>query len=79
MSKVLETLKVDIVRARNLSYFGKYQESVASFSKIITIIEAEIFRMNDKILLEEWNKLLEEIKYEKDLTSAMLETLDGNF
>ena len=45
----------------------------------LTIIEAEIFRMNDKILLEEWNKLLEEIKYEKDLTSAMLETLDGNF
>lgn len=58
MSKALETLKVDLVRARNLSYFGKYPESVAEFGRIITMIESEIFRMNDKILLAEWNKLL---------------------
>jgi hypothetical protein len=59
MSQVLDALKVDLVRARNLTYFGKYQESVTEFNKIIGTIEDEIFRINDKVLLVEWNKLLE--------------------
>lgn len=59
MSKTLETLKSQLNIARNLSYYGKYPQAITNFEAIQSKIEIEIFHISDKILLLEWNKLLE--------------------
>lgn len=40
MSKILEGIKPVVAKARNLTYFGRYQESVAEFQKVIVCLEA---------------------------------------
>lgn len=79
MSKVLEGLKPTVVKARNLTYFGRYSQSVFEFNKIITCLETEINKISDKLLIDEWNKLITEMKYEKSLAENMLDILAGNF
>ncbi len=40
MSKVLETIKEDMKRARNLSYYGKYMESIQLFGNILAKVDS---------------------------------------
>ena len=79
MSKTLEALKVEVNRARNLSYFGKYLQSSKEFDKVIEKVESEIFRINDKLLITEWNKLLNTMRMEKNLADNMISVLTGDF
>ena len=42
-------------------------------------IESELFRINDKLLIAEWNKLLDNMRFEKGLADTMISTLAGDF
>jgi len=59
MSQALETLKDEIVRSRNLAYYGKYNESIAKFGNVIDKLNTQISNITDRTLLTEWNKLLD--------------------
>lgn len=59
MSKLLEDLKQSINKSRNLAYCGKYKESVASFDQVIDTLSSYIPSLTDKLLILEWNNLLE--------------------
>ena len=67
MSKVLESLKPSVTKARNLTYFGRYAESITEFSKIIACIEVELQNIHDRLLIEEWNKLYNLMKSEREM------------
>lgn len=79
MSKLLEDIKQSITKSRNLSYCGKYKESVTGFDQVIETIMGYLPSISDKLLTVEWNNLLEEMKYEKDIANNMQEVLQGNF
>ena len=59
MSKLLEDIKQDINKSRNLAYCGKYSESVSAFQNIIDSLTAHIPSITDRTLITEWNLLLE--------------------
>jgi hypothetical protein len=59
MLKLLESIKAEVTRSRNLSYYGKYTEAVASFTDVIDKISSQISQVTDRTLLTEWNRLLE--------------------
>ena len=51
MSKVLENIKPTLTKARNLTYFGRYAESVSEFDKIIACLEVEVGAIQDRLLI----------------------------
>lgn len=71
MSKLLEEIKTMMNKSRNLSYCGKYAESVASFTNVIETITGHIPTLSDRTLITEWNRLLEEVKSEREIASSM--------
>ena len=79
MSKVLESLKPSVTKARNLTYFGRYAESISEFSKIIACLEIEIAQVQDKLLIEEWNKLYNLMRDEREMAENMINILAGDF
>lgn len=40
------------MKARNLTYFGRYAESIAEFQRIITVLEVEVGKIQDRMLIE---------------------------
>ncbi|CAM6001331.1 unnamed protein product [Sphagnum balticum] len=79
MSKLLESLKTDITKSRSLAYFGKYSEAVVEFSKVIDRLQAELSGIPDRTLLSEWNRLIDEIKSEREQAQLLRDALLGNF
>jgi hypothetical protein len=75
MSKLLEDFKTQLTRARNLAYYGKYSESIAGFNDIIDKTQAQIAAFTDKSVIEVWNKLLNDLKAQRDLASNLKQEL----
>lgn len=59
MSKLLEEIKTQVTKSRNLSYCGKYADSVSAFGNVIETIMGHIPSLSDKTLIAEWNRLLD--------------------
>ena len=52
---------------------------MSSFEGVIETISGFIPSIVDKTLITEWNRMLEEMKSERDIASNMKEVLIGNF
>lgn len=51
MSKLLEELKALVTKCRNLSYCGKYADSVSSYGNVIETITGHIPSITDRTLI----------------------------
>jgi hypothetical protein len=78
MSKVLESVKTEVTRARNFALLGKYTEAITCFGDTIPKVTAQMGSLNDRNLITEWNRLLEVLNKEKDIASGMRDALSGN-
>ena len=79
MSKLLETIKPELTRSRNLAYYGKYSEAIAGFNDLIEKVNAQIAAISDKTLITEWNRFRDDLKSQRDLASNLKQQLEGNF
>ena len=71
MSKLLETIKPELTRSRNLAYYGKYSEAIAGFNDLIEKVNAQIAAISDKTLITEWNRFRDDLKSQRDLASNL--------
>jgi len=66
-----------VTRARNYAILGKYTESIGFFSDIIAKISSQMPTLNDKNLINEWNRLLEGLTREKEMACNMRDLING--
>ena len=51
MSKLLEDIKTNVTKARNLAYCGKYADSVSAFATVIDTITGHLPSISDRNLI----------------------------
>jgi len=51
MSQLLETIKGEVVKSRNLALYGKYDDAILCFSSLIDKIAGNISTLRDKTLI----------------------------
>ena len=51
MSQQLEIIKAEAVKSRNMALYGKYDEAIEGFNKIIEQVATSIRGLQDKTLI----------------------------